>query len=186
MIQILEYIAQNYTFLLSVLVLILLAIIGYYADKTNFGQGKNQEKETKETTEEPKTLNDVFNVSVSPEEKNITENIEPINVHEEKHDIINQEIVENNKEENKIENNVNDLKKDELTLKNEEQTRELEEIESLLPKKELINNELLNEIEEMEFNTIKEKRTFDVPNLEDISLPKIKNLVEKEQDIWKF
>ena len=63
MIQILEYIAQNYTLFLSVLVLILLAIIGYYADKTNFGQGKNQEKEpkeTKENIEEQKTLNDAI------------------------------------------------------------------------------------------------------------------------------
>jgi hypothetical protein len=56
----------------------------------------------------------------------------------------------------------------------------------LLPKKELINGDLLNEIDGMELNLLKEKTSVDVPDLDDISLPKIKNLVEKEQDIWKF
>lgn len=38
--QILEYILANYTWFLFGIVLILLAIIGYYADKTNFGKDK--------------------------------------------------------------------------------------------------------------------------------------------------
>ena len=40
--QILEYILANYTWFLIGIVLILLAIIGYHADKTNFGQGKKE------------------------------------------------------------------------------------------------------------------------------------------------
>lgn len=41
MIQVLEYIKENYTLFFAGIILILLAFIGYYADKTNFGQGKN-------------------------------------------------------------------------------------------------------------------------------------------------
>ena len=41
MIEILQYVKQHSTLILVVLALILFAIIGYYADKTNFGQGKN-------------------------------------------------------------------------------------------------------------------------------------------------
>ena len=185
MIQILEYIAQNYTLFLSVLVLILLAIIGYYADKTNFGQGKNQEKEpkeTKENIEEQKTLNDAIKSNDSLNEEKVTENVDQIEVTEEK----NENAEENKLKEALVENTINEINSEESIIKKEEQIKEFDEIESLLPKKELINSDLLNEIEGMEFNSIKEKTSFDVPDLDDISLPKIKNLVEKEQDIWKF
>ena len=192
MIQILEYIAQNYTLFLSVLVLILLAIIGYYADKTNFGQGKNQEKEpkeTKENIEEQKTLNDAIKSNDSLNEEKLVENVDKIEIAEEKNE--NAEEKNENAEENKlkealVENTINEINSEESIIKKEEQIKEFDEIESLLPKKELINSDLLNEIEGMEFNSIKEKTSFDVPDLDDISLPKIKNLVEKEQDIWKF
>ena len=43
MINILEYINENYTLFLGGAIIILLAIIGSYADKTNFGQGKTKE-----------------------------------------------------------------------------------------------------------------------------------------------
>ena len=38
--SIMEYILANYAWILFFSIIILLAIIGYYADKTNFGQGK--------------------------------------------------------------------------------------------------------------------------------------------------
>ena len=85
-----------------------------------------------------------------------------------------------------MENDINEINSEDPILIKEEKSKEFDEIEALLPKKELINTDLLNEIEGMEFNSIKEKTSFDVPDLDDISLPKIKNLVEKEQDIWKF
>ena len=37
-----EYIATNYTWIIGISIIILLAVIGYYADKTNFGQGKQE------------------------------------------------------------------------------------------------------------------------------------------------
>lgn len=185
MIQILEYIVQNYTLFLSVLVLILLAIIGYYADKTNFGQGKNQEKESKtvnDDKEEPKTLDGAIKESDLSNEEKIIENVEQMEVVEEKNELAQ----ENNLNEDLVENDINEINSEKPILIKEEKPKEFDEIEALLPKKELINTDLLTEIEGMEFNSIKEKTSFDVPVLDDISLPKIKNLVEKEQDIWKF
>lgn len=192
MIQVLEYISQNYTLFLIVLVLILLAIIGYYADKTNFGQGKNQEKESKEVNdnkEEQKTLNEAIKTNDSSNEEKLVENVDKIEIAEEKNENAeekNENAEEKNLKEDLVENTINEINIEEPIIKKEEQIKEFDEIESLLPKKELINSDLLNEIEGMEFNSIKEKTSFDVPDLDDISLPKIKNLVEKEQDIWKF
>lgn len=175
MIQILEYIVQNYTSFLIILILILLAIIGYYADKTNFGQGKNKEKQVKEKIEENKAKNDIVD-----KEEITLENIESLNIEEkESHDLAGVKEPE-----------INNFKPEEHDLKEEfevEETTEIfDEIDSLLPQKELINSDLLNEIEGMELNSLKKKTSFNVPDLDDISLPKIKNLVEKEQDIWKF
>ena len=42
-----EYVTANYVWILGGLILVLLIIIGYYADKTNFGQGE-QKEETKD------------------------------------------------------------------------------------------------------------------------------------------
>ena len=51
MVNILEYIVSNYVWFLGSAILILLAIIGYYADKTNFGFGdKIQEKKELDTS----------------------------------------------------------------------------------------------------------------------------------------
>ena len=58
MMHILEYILENYTWFLVGIVLILLAIIGYYADKTNFGHGKkNTQKENDILQDNDKTIN---------------------------------------------------------------------------------------------------------------------------------
>lgn len=61
MTHVLEYIMQHYTLFLGGIILILLAIIGYYADKTNFGQGKKSE--TKKETND--NYVDVENVGLS-------------------------------------------------------------------------------------------------------------------------
>ena len=48
MTQVLEYITQNYTLFLFGAIVILLAVIGYYAEKTNFGQGKTEKTKSEE------------------------------------------------------------------------------------------------------------------------------------------
>lgn len=222
MIQILEYISQNYTLLLSVLVLILLAIIGYYADKTNFGQGKNQEKEIETKNQQKIGLSDALNIHkkeiINNEQKNISENedkknkinieeqkdVSNLNLKEEKNIEEQKDISNLNLKEEKIISNIEELKKNQINeeklnfdnpkLDNKVTIKEIEvnsdvfdeEINILLPKKQLISDDLLNEIDELSLNTSEKKNSFEIPDLDDISLPKIKNLVEKEQDIWKF
>ena len=50
--QIIEYIVQHYIWIIICIVLILLAIIGYYADKTNFGQGKKEKNKKNDLLED--------------------------------------------------------------------------------------------------------------------------------------
>jgi len=237
MIQILEYIKQNYTLFLIGLVLILLAIIGYYADKTIFGQEKNKDQKLKEIDEDTKKIinND------QEEQKNILvteENNEIIRTEEQKETSVynsSKEIKETeenrnfqNNEQQKEQSKIEEIKEnsnvglsgetssleENISIQSndtrlEEQSEEINSIEEqgiiendfsdeeqneffdneidlLLPKKDLINSDLLNEIEGMEFNSIKERTSFDVPDLDDISLPKIKNVGEKEKDVWKI
>ena len=178
MIQMLEYITQNYTFLLGVLVLILLAIIGYYADKTNFGQGKNKESEVENQSKQHEEIGNSDQKIMELIEKKEPE-IYQQGIQEEKRQ-------EENYEPQQLKEIVDVQTKKTEIIEEQIKNKELEEIDMLLPKKELINSDLLNEIDGMELNSLKKKATIDVPNLDDISLPKIKNLVESEQDIWKF
>jgi len=50
MAEIIEYVTQNYIWFLGGMIVILLAIIGSYADKTNFGQKKIKSKKEKTNT----------------------------------------------------------------------------------------------------------------------------------------
>ena len=54
--QVIEYVVQNYAWFLGGIILILLAIVGYYADKTNFGQGKS-DKSKKDNLENDELSN---------------------------------------------------------------------------------------------------------------------------------
>ena len=54
--DILEYIMANYTWFLGGAIIILLAIIGSYADKTNFGQGKEKIKDDKSIDDNKKMM----------------------------------------------------------------------------------------------------------------------------------
>jgi len=54
---IVEFILSNYTWILIGSIIILLAVIGWYADKTNFGQGKTNDKELVDFRE--KRINEV-------------------------------------------------------------------------------------------------------------------------------
>ena len=221
--QMLEYIMQHYTLFLGCSILILLAIIGYYADKTNFGQGKNSDSNDKKTKDiDDMKFSNVMETSdedaaeVMPEgvveDQNvdtIEENAELINenvnnIDSNQLDISNELIPENmpvSVDENISEaNNVSydnidtnvvlheniDLEKNSSVLSEEEFDRFDEEFNSLLPKKELINTDLLSDIEGLELEKTQKLDLNDVPDLDDIELPKIKQLAQDEQDIWKF
>ena len=252
--QVLEYIMQNYTLFLGGIVLILLAIIGYYADKTNFGQGKSLEKkDSKEPEkkdpdqEETKKPNDskertliiirqryscvgieitidqanekeilsdnemsahttteeiagvsgsnYFNI-VDIDKTNLEDTINagPLSEEESKQiiDIPNEGDNKQNGvsdyDVNLIDSNSNFVveKKDASLLNDEEFNRFNEEFNSILPKKELINTDLLSDIDDLELGRTQKIDLSDIPDLDDIELPKIKQLSSEEQDIWKF
>jgi len=238
MIEILEYIMAHYTWFLGGAILILLAIIGYYADKTNFGQGQNVEnKENKKQTNiENVGLSDITEEIKSENEEQITnlQNDDLLNQDvfvennlqndintEENINLENNEIViqeqENQSETNELidlatpieettlvdeinlgDNSINEIPVEDIKniekqenktnslLTEEEVNKFNDEFESLVPKKELINTDLLSDIDILELDKTQKFDLSAMPDLDDIELPKIKNIVEEEQDIWKF
>ena len=200
--QVLEYITQNYTLFLVGAIVILLAVIGYYADKTNFGQRKSNENEdnkeqleseTKKSEEnQNKELNDIESTNddvlmqfpeLNKEDNNVYDNLIDTE----------QSMVVDDKKDNKLfdtslvlDNEVA-LEENDTSLLNEEVfNRFNEEFNSILPEKEFINTDLLSDIEDLELDKTQKIDLGSVPDLDDIQLPKIKQLTSDDEDIWKF
>lgn len=189
---VLEYIMLNYAWLLLGSIIILLAIIGYYADKTNFGQGKIKDEniDTNKIDKkllEGKRLEDLLG--------NNKDNIEEpsTNLQEESLEIANNnleawdnETLYNN--ENNISLPEKQINKDINTLEQTEKKFEKfdEEFNQLLPEKNIIDDELLDEINNLSLDKTQKINLSDIPNLDDVDLPKIKPLQIEEEDIWKF
>lgn len=212
----LEYIMMNYTWFLGGAIIILLAIIGYYADETNFGQGKeNDQKNNNQIQNEnemEKGISEVIesnqqqlaqqpiqetilnqpnditenNTLVDSNNENISEVIEPNQNQIEQQPI---EDVTLNQSVNTIETNVqNDLNNQNVTQTDfETQFEEFDkEFEEILPQKETIDDELLDEIDNLSFDKTQKIDISDISNFDDVELPKIKTMKTEEQDIWKF
>lgn len=225
--QLFEYIVQHYMLVISVAVIIVLAIIGYYADKTNFGQGKNNiEKGNDDSKTDDSEINrDLIdtNIEPQPEENSLLFNTEEELALEARADDSSNEdnsVIKKNLEQNdgsaavSLENLDSDIwsnqmdtlnlvdkdlstgvgfeqNKNDTILTNEAITEAdinsfNEEFDAVLPKKELIDSDLLSDIEDLELDKTKKINFDDLSNMGDIELPKIKNLVQEEQDVWKF
>lgn len=205
MTKILEYIMLNYTWFLGGMIIILLAIIGSYADKTNFGQGK--EKESNKKTEDliiPNKGLDDYARELSDKEHSISqENPEILN--NQKEDLSKLEgndtnlLETDNSSINETDNSsINETEK----IESEENIHELEdahendfekdfdkfteEFNATLPKKDIMDGELLDDIDSLSLDKTKEFKFSDIPNLDDVELPEIKQLTPEEEDIWKF
>jgi len=246
MTQILEYIMQHYTLFLGGAILILLAIIGYYADKTNFGQGKSnnlEESDNKindnklEITDESEihdqvdndivnndNLNNVEqtkeeitddiieeqqNIDLTTGDNNLLEvlkeqdNVELVNDTSLEENLLGEEVnvqpqnVDLSSTTPKNENLSNEVVSEENTvyekerkinplLTDEEVNRFNTEFDALLPKKDVIDNDLLSDIEDLDFEKTQKLNLDDIGDLDNIELPKIKQIDKEEQDIWKF
>lgn len=225
MTQVLEYILANYTWFLVGAVLVLLAIIGYYADKTNFGQGnkvsqnqndlgKNEDNSTDisnvrlsdvtKTENKNQTLDIPVDVSNNNSDENIqislTDSNSELNAEnsivKDNNDIVNNMDVKFNKVEN-TEPSVEQISTTEesqdvinnesvLQLNEEKFNMFSAEFDSLLPKKNIINTDLLSDIEDLELDKTQKIDLSGVPDLDDIELPKIVGLSSNDEDIWKF
>ena len=152
--DILEYILTNYTWILGVSIIILLAVIGNYADKTNFGQSAPKQKEEKDEVE---------NLKVE--------------------DSTEQPVEDTKEEKNIIKENLNTTKEENFDNKFDELDQEIEEF---LPEKGIIDTDLLDEIDNLSLDKTQKISFDDIPDLDDVELPKIKNLKSTDDDIWKF
>lgn len=212
--QILEYISQNYVWFLGIAILIVLAIIGYYADKTNFGQGKNSIDSNEQKAEKTEKLDnnligpDAHTNEFNIENYNLMREDEPL---EEKKELNNEnqnqtnsqnfeqfetqssEIFETNSQVNnavqeECESDIlnNRTEENSVILSEEEINKFNDEFELILPKKELMDTDLIDDIDDLSLDKTQKIDLGDIPSLEDIELPKIKPLSTKEDDIWKF
>ena len=209
--NILGYITDNYISIVFFIVLILLAIIGYYAEKANNKKNSQGDqlnkvdhntllKEGNEFIEsletETKQKNDVMEKSeLKVEQKNdkniaiLSEDIKNNLIKEEKNnELFPEEIlsVDNNIQETREQiNQVEENKTNEVIFNKEEINRFNEEFELILPKKEIIDSDLLSDIDDLELGRTQKIDLSVVPDLDNIELPKIKQM-DKEEDIWKF
>ena len=172
--KILEYILTNYTWILGVIIIILLAIIGSYADKTNFGQGKPKDQKN----ENP----DDNNLIEEPLKSDIKQDKDIALVEQEKEPLIKSEEI-NSEETKKVISEVNTDNDKKLEDEFEKMSQEVDEF---LPKKDLIDGDLLDEIENLSLDKTQKIKTDDIPDLDDVELPEIKNLKSTDDDIWKF
>lgn len=231
MTQVLEYITQNYTLFLFGAIIILLAVIGYYAEKSNFGQGKadrtKDEKNTKNEIELKNTdLMDVINNDVETNTKNSVQDNTESNIentiqvesnitstpdsnqnllddkeigveknslqHSENEEMVNPIIDAIHKELNLVSNNTifnaEEIKKKETKNQKREEAfnKFSDEFDALLPKKEIIDDDLLSEIDDLELGKTQKFNLKDFKGFDNINLPRISDTVTEEQDIWKF
>ena len=196
---ILEYIMLNYTWFLVAAIIILLAIIGSYADKTNFGQGKdkkeinqntgfNQNKLLSETLKQEQPVLKSEKISEQQNENNITQQTA--------NKIVESQKVLMNKTDDLEENNSNldnveRLEENNSNLDNVERLEEKfsefdKEFDALLPKKDILDVELLDEINDLSLDKTQKINLTDIPDLDDVDLPKIRSLNSIDEDIWKF
>lgn len=278
MAKILEYISLNYTWFLVAAIIIVLAIIGHYAEKSNFGQGKTDsntspEDEDKKLELEKVTLSDLINKEEKNKNINEPENInaqeifnensledipDSINelpkssiesvvqqqdINQTQIDVTNQtnltddfnnqftnsdsvnsdsvdEITEDlfrpiesvsiNKVENTsdINDNGNNIEKSDISVTEEpklienvnenqnsidlaETSEDLfadfdKAFDTVVPKKDIINEDILEDIEDLSLEKTQVFNTEDIPDLDDVDLPEIRDTNLSENDIWKF
>lgn len=246
--EIVSFFVSNYIWFLGAIIIILLAIIGYVADKTNFGQGKNiddqidmeslnsmgidqlysrnieqQEKEEQVKNEQqiPNTLqseNNNLNLqepdlnNLFDQNNNLENNVtnegnnnilnlsndlsisEPVNLSEVKQETKNINVdlssvlastqVINDKID-KMKNNVG-INLDVETAVDYNNNDFDEEFNLLLPEKEVIENDLLSDIEDIELDKTLKYDFSDISNFSNIELPSIKDVNKKNHDLWKF
>lgn len=183
---ILEYIMLNYIWIIVGSIIILLAVIGYYADKTNFGQGKTIETENDNIIDiaslHGKRMEDLFEhngdvsnkLSLNPENTNASINLTPSN------NINTSQNIENMNFEN-MNSQIDSLNQSEENFEKFDK-----EFNELLPKKEIIDGDLLDEVNNLSFDKTQKIQISDILNVDDVELPEIKTLPIEEEDIWKF
>ena len=183
MAEVVSFLVSNYVWILVIVIITLLAIIGGYANKTNFGEGEKKEKaknnEDINSNIQNITLNDA--IGIKQETQNKQDN-----------NIDNVETQENINAVNSPTKNVetsNNIKNENIFKSIEDKLSSLDnELNSILQKKDVINDNILEDIDDMSFSNEKksEKKVFNDIKTSDIELPEIKSLKDKDEDIWNI
>ena len=181
MVEIINYIMNNFIWVIVAVIIILLAIIGGYADRTNFGEGKKIVKVNKK--DKDKDLIDELQVE-KKEEPIVNDLDEMLNSEKEeepKEESINTDgiTIDLSSESKEPVDNVEESK--ELTT---EEFLKTDDLDVLLPKKEKFNDDLLQELDDISFDFKKKKTSSLVSDFYDLDLPSIKKK-QTTTDIWK-
>ena len=205
---VINFVIDKFVWFMCGAIIIILAIIGSYADKTNFGEGKKIVKVKKKKkdiidsleVEEKKDSSDSFNSNSDEpvESENIFDNTNnEIKVESNKVDAA--EKVETNQDIPTIE--INDKEKKDDEAKNdeseenssvidkiiEENKEAKEELDELLPKKDILDDDIfqdLGDLDDIKFDS-KITKAKDVPDLDDVMLPDITKQKKNSKQIWK-
>lgn len=178
--NILNFFQTNSILFIGGVIIILLALIGRYADKTKFGQNKNGEKPIDEQKDDAiNDINDsIVNNDINKTEQTIKENsVSEIEIEKKDEKNINEKVNEGQTEivvqpkEEIVQNEYDKLDK---------------ELDILLPKKDIIDEDLLEDIDNLSLDKTQKIKVTDIPDLDDVDLPEIKNLNQQDEDIWKF
>ena len=181
---ILEYIMSNYTLILGVAIVILLAIIGSYADKTNFGQGKGKKVDEDKKGSEDLEKN---NMNVPINELIGNNNKVDVSVEENKNSTPSSKVDIKTEKDNNTDSNIQSVSNDSKESLDVSFEKLDEEFNEILPQKELFSDDLLDEIESISLDKTQKIDLDDIPDLDDLELPKIKELnSDKDKDIWDF
>lgn len=189
MTAILDFFMTNYAWFLAGILIILLAIIGRYADKTNFGQGNQDSKNGEDNLKtEDKLLDKKPENLISSQETNtvdnVQDNIEPIIINNNNDNIEgnNDNALKNTSVENVVSQDLENRQE-----KLEESFQKLDkEFDQVIPKKELIDNSLLDDIDSLSLDKTQKIDISDIPDLDDVELPDISKMKSDDGDIWKF
>ncbi len=165
---IVNFIMSNYIVILIVVIILIFALIGRYVEKIGFfepaaDKQKNnvnkvtEEKKEPEPTVEPQAPKEEVNVTMVPKQEE-TKNVS-------------------------IEDIDNALF---APIEGKNEYDELnKEVKSLLSKKEVIDDDLLSDIDNLSLDKTQKYNFGDIPDLDDVDLPEIKK-ADDEEDIWKF
>ena len=196
MTEIFEFIVTNYFWILVIVLITLLSIIGSFAEKSLFETAKKEEKKKEEQTIDlsDKKMSDFFGESNKdksmPNQNNeigqqistntaINNNPDAIS---NSGDLVNQASIGNaiNMPSQSLTSNNNIMSNLESKLSSLDK-----QINDMLPKKELIEEDLLEDVEDINLDIDKKPgKKKDELNLDDIKLPNIKSSKSSKKSLW--
>lgn len=159
---IVDFIMSHYIAILLVVIIIIFALIGRYVEKKGFlapAVDKNKKVEEKKEVVEEKAepTEEKVEITMVPKEEKVKDvSIEDI-------DSALFAPIEGNNEYDALNKEVKDL----------------------LPKKEVIDDDMLSDINNLSLDKTQKYNFGDIPDLDDVDLPKIKK-ADDDEDIWKF